>query len=88
MTSTDTPGGGSRAAITVCVIVATLMQALDTTIANVALPYMQGSSKGRGQMRALAGVRPTARAKREIIAVCCARAAGRKQAASLSGQRR
>src|SRR5580700_1260828 len=43
MTSTDTPGGGSRAAITSCVIVATLMQALDTTIANVALPYMQGS---------------------------------------------
>ena len=30
-------------AITVCVILATLMQALDTTIANVALPYMQGS---------------------------------------------
>jgi DHA2 family multidrug resistance protein len=36
-------GGGNRAAITVCVILATLMQALDTTIANVALPYMQGS---------------------------------------------
>jgi DHA2 family multidrug resistance protein len=35
--------GGNRAAITVCVILATLMQALDTTIANVALPYMQGS---------------------------------------------
>jgi DHA2 family multidrug resistance protein len=34
---------GNRAAITVCVILATLMQALDTTIANVALPYMQGS---------------------------------------------
>jgi MFS transporter, DHA2 family, multidrug resistance protein len=33
----------TRAAITVCVILATLMQALDTTIANVALPYMQGS---------------------------------------------
>ena len=33
----------SRAAITVCVILATLMQALDTTIANVALPYIQGS---------------------------------------------
>jgi MFS transporter, DHA2 family, multidrug resistance protein len=32
--------GGNRAAITVCVILATLMQALDTTIANVALPYM------------------------------------------------
>jgi DHA2 family multidrug resistance protein len=35
--------GPNRAAITVCVILATLMQALDTTIANVALPYMQGS---------------------------------------------
>jgi MFS transporter, DHA2 family, multidrug resistance protein len=37
------PEGINRAAITVCVILATLMQALDTTIANVALPYMQGS---------------------------------------------
>jgi len=35
--------GRNRTAITVCVILATLMQALDTTIANVALPYMQGS---------------------------------------------
>ena len=35
--------GVNRAAITVCVILATLMQALDTTIANVALPYIQGS---------------------------------------------
>src|ERR1700723_3550454 len=43
MTSTDTAGGGGRAAITACVIVATLMQALDITIANVALPYIQGS---------------------------------------------
>ncbi len=34
---------GNRLAITACVILATLMQALDTTIANVALPYMQGS---------------------------------------------
>jgi DHA2 family multidrug resistance protein len=33
----------NRAAITVCVILATLMQALDSTIANVALPHMQGS---------------------------------------------
>jgi DHA2 family multidrug resistance protein len=32
-----------RAIITVCVMVATLMQSLDSTIANVALPYMQGS---------------------------------------------
>jgi DHA2 family multidrug resistance protein len=33
----------NRPAITVCVILAVIMQALDTTIANVALPYMQGS---------------------------------------------
>ncbi len=33
----------NRAIITVCAMVATLMQALDSTIANVALPYMQGS---------------------------------------------
>ncbi len=33
----------NRPAITVCVMLATIMQALDTTIANVALPYMQGS---------------------------------------------
>ena len=33
----------NRGAITACVILATLMQALDTTIANVALPYIQGS---------------------------------------------
>jgi MFS transporter, DHA2 family, multidrug resistance protein len=32
-----------RAMITICVMMATIMQALDTTIANVALPYMQGS---------------------------------------------
>jgi len=33
----------NRAMIVVCVMLATLMQALDNTIANVALPYMQGS---------------------------------------------
>jgi DHA2 family multidrug resistance protein len=32
-----------RGMLTVCVMMATIMQALDTTIANVALPYMQGS---------------------------------------------
>jgi len=32
-----------RGAITICVMLATIMQALDTTIANVALPYMQGT---------------------------------------------
>jgi MFS transporter, DHA2 family, multidrug resistance protein len=41
----DRAGAGSinRAAVTVCVMLATFMQALDSTIANVALPYMQGS---------------------------------------------
>ena len=43
MRADSAPAGLNRAAITVCVILATLMQALDTTIANVALPYMQGS---------------------------------------------
>jgi DHA2 family multidrug resistance protein len=33
----------NRGAITACVILAVIMQALDTTIANVALPYIQGS---------------------------------------------
>ena len=33
----------NRGAITVAVMLATIMQVLDTTIANVALPHMQGS---------------------------------------------
>ncbi len=33
----------NRGILTVCVMLATIMQALDTTIANVALPYMQGN---------------------------------------------
>ena len=33
----------NAAIITVCAMLATLMQALDSTIANVALPYMQGT---------------------------------------------
>jgi DHA2 family multidrug resistance protein len=37
------PAGVRRAMVTVCAMTATIMQALDTTIANVALPYMQGS---------------------------------------------
>src|SRR5258707_130166 len=32
----------NRGAITACVILAVIMQALDTTIANVALPHIQG----------------------------------------------
>jgi DHA2 family multidrug resistance protein len=44
VTPADRPAVGvNRVAITACVMLATLMQALDTTIANVALPYMQGS---------------------------------------------
>lgn len=37
------PEGANRRAITVCIMLATLMQSLDMTIANVALPHMQGS---------------------------------------------
>jgi MFS transporter, DHA2 family, multidrug resistance protein len=36
-------GSSTRWLLTVCIMMATIMQALDTTIANVALPYMQGS---------------------------------------------
>ncbi|MGE3651090.1 MAG: DHA2 family efflux MFS transporter permease subunit, partial [Reyranellaceae bacterium] len=38
-----TPAPVNRFAVTACTILAVVMQALDTTIANVALPYMQGS---------------------------------------------
>jgi DHA2 family multidrug resistance protein len=37
------PDCTNRMAITVRVILATVMQAPDTTIANVVLPYMQGN---------------------------------------------
>jgi MFS transporter, DHA2 family, multidrug resistance protein len=43
MAADRSAAGTNRAAITVCVILATIMQALDTTIANIALPYIQGS---------------------------------------------
>jgi DHA2 family multidrug resistance protein len=49
MSGNTTKAGGAaaaaphRAIITVCLMIATLMQALDSTIANVALPYMQGT---------------------------------------------
>ena len=42
-TSAAAPQVQNRGAITACIILAVIMQALDTTIANVALPYMQGS---------------------------------------------
>ncbi len=43
--STALPPGGfpHRGMITISIMLATIMQALDTTIANVALPHMQGS---------------------------------------------
>jgi MFS transporter, DHA2 family, multidrug resistance protein len=43
MTVSPLPSGFRRSALTVCAMTATIMQALDSTIANVALPYMQGS---------------------------------------------
>jgi DHA2 family multidrug resistance protein len=47
MAATGKPGSTAaapnRLAITACVVLATVMQALDTTIANVSLPYIQGS---------------------------------------------
>src|ERR1700744_4303017 len=41
--STNMVPGLRRNMVTICAMTATIMQALDTTIANVALPYMQGS---------------------------------------------
>lgn len=41
--ATTTGATPRRVLITVCVMMAALMQTLDSTIANVALPYMQGS---------------------------------------------
>ncbi len=41
--TTSQPLYSHRGIITVCAMLATLMQALDSTIANVALPYIQGS---------------------------------------------
>jgi MFS transporter, DHA2 family, multidrug resistance protein len=43
LATTDQPKGSYRGLVSACTVLATLMQALDTTIANVALPYMQGS---------------------------------------------
>src|ERR1700745_1335468 len=48
VSATTTPAsamvpGLRRTMVTICAMTATIMQALDTTIANVALPYMQGS---------------------------------------------
>ena len=43
MSPSATPGVKHRGLITGCVMIATLMQVLDSTIANVALPYMQSS---------------------------------------------
>ena len=41
--ATGMPANTRRMLVTVCAMTATIMQALDTTVANVALPYMQGS---------------------------------------------
>ena len=52
MSAERTPDGTNRAAITACVILATLMQALDTTIANVALAICKVVSR-RARTRSL-----------------------------------
>ena len=43
MAASSAVPGMRRNMVTICAMTATIMQALDTTIANVALPYMQGS---------------------------------------------
>jgi MFS transporter, DHA2 family, multidrug resistance protein len=43
VSDTATPANANRMIVTVCTVLATLMQSLDSTIANVALPYMQGT---------------------------------------------
>ncbi|HLN10040.1 MAG TPA: DHA2 family efflux MFS transporter permease subunit [Xanthobacteraceae bacterium] len=43
LAAVERPASPGRAIVTVCSMIATLMQALDNTIANVALPYMQGT---------------------------------------------
>src|SRR5690606_39704229 len=42
-TSSDIPDVKFRGFVTLSIMLATIMQVLDTTIANVALPHMQGS---------------------------------------------
>lgn len=39
----ESANASNRTVITICVMMATLMQTLDTTIVNVAMPYIQGS---------------------------------------------
>ena len=43
MAAQPTVSSTVRTLVTVCTVLATLMQSLDSTIANVALPYMQGT---------------------------------------------
>ncbi len=43
MRSGERPAGGNRALITVSIMLATIMQGVDNTIANVALPHIQGA---------------------------------------------
>ncbi len=43
MRGSERSAGGNRALITVSIMLATIMQGVDTTIANVALPHIQGA---------------------------------------------
>ena len=54
-TTIASPASRNRTIVTVCVMAATLMQALDLTIANVTLPYMQGSLAATASSRHFRG---------------------------------
>ena len=43
LSTAESANASNRTIITICVMAATLMQTLDTTIVNVAMPYIQGS---------------------------------------------
>ena len=51
----ETPAPINRGAITISIMLAPIMQGVDTTIANVALPHMQGSLSVAQHQTAAAG---------------------------------
>jgi hypothetical protein len=53
------PAVNRAAAITISIMLATIMQAIDTTIANVALPHIQGSLSAGVIMFATLALMPT-----------------------------
>src|ERR1035438_7577197 len=61
-----------RMLVTVCAMTATIMQALDTTIANVALPYMQGSLSPSLVMTAPVGWMADRFGRKKLFIACVA----------------